>query len=295
MINERRFNRETEERSITIDEVNVNERYILGHDEWNTIIRLSLHFIDPVVSIPKVGEQWSVHRKGANWFLGRNGNAATIAGLEPGDKKIEASENLYLVATEIYLNGVAMDGLGVIDPDTITAVEIAPNTITHTEIASANKDGLTSTPSLRTLGTGAQQAAAGSHGSQHADGGADPLPNGAITEDMLASAAVTPAKADLLGGTWNITELQRASMSVHRHPYGGDRHIERGTVTVPFPPGTADVTFTNPFSANPVITLGPHSASNNGFGVLSRSGTGFTIGHDSGSSLDFDWIAEGPD
>ncbi|GAI57940.1 unnamed protein product, partial [marine sediment metagenome] len=35
--------------------------------------------------------------------------------------------------------------------------------ITHAHIATANKDGTTATPSMRTLGAGAQQAAAGNH------------------------------------------------------------------------------------------------------------------------------------
>lgn len=38
---------------------------------------------------------------------------------------------------------------------------IAASVITHTEVAAANKDGAAATPSLRTLGTGAQQALAG--------------------------------------------------------------------------------------------------------------------------------------
>lgn len=44
---------------------------------------------------------------------------------------------------------------------TITAANIANATITDTQIAAANKDGVAGTASLRTLGTGAQQALAG--------------------------------------------------------------------------------------------------------------------------------------
>jgi hypothetical protein len=44
----------------------------------------------------------------------------------------------------------------------ITAAKIANATITDTQVAAANKDGVVGTASLRTIGTGAQQAMAGS-------------------------------------------------------------------------------------------------------------------------------------
>lgn len=43
----------------------------------------------------------------------------------------------------------------------VTAAKIANNTITDTQVAAANKDGVAGTASMRTLGTGAQQALAG--------------------------------------------------------------------------------------------------------------------------------------
>lgn len=45
----------------------------------------------------------------------------------------------------------------------ITRRQILAGTITDVEVASANKDGTAGTASLRTLGTGAAQAAAGNH------------------------------------------------------------------------------------------------------------------------------------
>ena len=65
--------------------------------------------------------------------------------------------------------------------------------ITDTSIASENKDGASSTPSMRTLGTGSAQACAGddarlsnartptAHAASHAPGGADPVAHGTIT------------------------------------------------------------------------------------------------------------------
>jgi hypothetical protein len=45
----------------------------------------------------------------------------------------------------------------------VTSQKIADGTITDADVAAANKDGAATTPSLRTLGAGAQQAAAGNH------------------------------------------------------------------------------------------------------------------------------------
>lgn len=43
----------------------------------------------------------------------------------------------------------------------LPASQIEDATITHADIAAANIDGVAATPSMRTLGTGAQQACAG--------------------------------------------------------------------------------------------------------------------------------------
>jgi len=65
--------------------------------------------------------------------------------------------------------------------------QIAPASIVDADVAAANKDGTAATPSLRTLGTGAQQAAAGNdsrlsdaraptaHKTTHEPGGSDPM------------------------------------------------------------------------------------------------------------------------
>lgn len=45
----------------------------------------------------------------------------------------------------------------------VTAAKIAAGTITDTQVAAANKDGPAATPGMRTIGSGALQAAAGSH------------------------------------------------------------------------------------------------------------------------------------
>src|SRR4051812_47772892 len=64
---------------------------------------------------------------------------------------------------------------------------IAAGAVTDTKVAAANKDGLAATPSMRTLGTGAQQATAGNdsrlsdartptaHATTHQPGGTDAM------------------------------------------------------------------------------------------------------------------------
>jgi len=70
---------------------------------------------------------------------------------------------------------------------TATSVQIATGVIVDTDVAAANKDGTAGTPSLRTLGTGGTQAAAGNdsrftdartptaHATTHQPGGSDPM------------------------------------------------------------------------------------------------------------------------
>ena len=65
----------------------------------------------------------------------------------------------------------------------ITSADIADGTITDGDVATANKDGTAGTPSMRTLGTGAQQAASGT---DSRFGAASP-PNGAAGGDLAGS------------------------------------------------------------------------------------------------------------
>ncbi len=77
----------------------------------------------------------------------------------------------------------------IVDGEVMT-VDIDDGAVTDAKVAAANKDGADGVPSMRTLGTGAGQAAAGTHGAQHTDG-TDPL--GAITmpdDTALAFGAV---------------------------------------------------------------------------------------------------------
>lgn len=70
-----------------------------------------------------------------------------------------------MAITHTFVSAVPDDG----DPATVGSDEwnashtIGAGTITDTHVAAANKDGVAGTASMRTLGTGAAQAAAGNH------------------------------------------------------------------------------------------------------------------------------------
>src|SRR4051794_16909018 len=63
----------------------------------------------------------------------------------------------------VAVGGPVLDG-ALLVAGSVTTAQIADGTLTDADVASANKDGTAATPSLRTLGTGAQQVAAGNHG-----------------------------------------------------------------------------------------------------------------------------------
>lgn len=107
---------------------------------------------------------------------------------------------------------------------TITGAKIAGNTITDSNIASANLDGDAATPSLRTLGTGPNQAMPGdasvtpsAHADTHKGDGTDPIDDatGSVSGLMPASDktkldAITASATELNildGATLSTTEL----------------------------------------------------------------------------------------
>jgi hypothetical protein len=59
---------------------------------------------------------------------------------------------------------LALGGTAVAARPLLTGADIQDGSLTHADVASANTDGAAGTPSLRTLGTGAQQAVAGNDG-----------------------------------------------------------------------------------------------------------------------------------
>lgn len=106
--------------------------------------------------------------------------------------------------------------------NTITGAKLVNGTLTDTQIASANIDGAAGTPSLRTLGTGANQAMPGNavvmpgaHASTHKGDGSDPIAVATTSvSGLMSSADKTKLDGVASGATANspdATLLNRAN------------------------------------------------------------------------------------
>lgn len=100
--------RETEQRTMVIEEVNMKTGVILARDNFNTLTSLSIHANPSITSIPAVGEEWIVSRKGLNWFIDKRVDEDT-SDLSPGDRRIKTSGKIYLDGESIIVNGTPID------------------------------------------------------------------------------------------------------------------------------------------------------------------------------------------
>lgn len=94
----------------------------------------------------------------------------------------------------------------------VSTGKLADEAVTDIKVAAANKDGLATTPSMRTLGTGAQQACAGDD-SRLSDARS---PTGAAGGDLLGSTYPNPVlkagavTADKVSSTYHVVGTQTA-------------------------------------------------------------------------------------
>lgn len=113
---------------------------------------------------------------------------------------------------------------------TATSPQIATGVIVDTDVAAANKDGVAGTPSLRTLGTGAQQAAAGNdarlsdvrtpaaHHATHEPGGSDPMAvDAAAGTGSLRTLGLTGSKAMPGTTTLDAIAVPVADVNLNTH------------------------------------------------------------------------------
>lgn len=96
-----------DERKIRIDEVNMPKGFISGTDTFGRSIQVVYTGFDPVVSIPQQGEIWIVKRYVNQWRLTTRFETGTegkgVPTLAPGDKRLEASNDLYLNGNDINI------------------------------------------------------------------------------------------------------------------------------------------------------------------------------------------------
>lgn len=90
-----------------------------------------------------------------------------------------------------------------------TSVTMRTGSITDTQVAAANKDGAAGTASMRTLGTAAGTAAAGTHATQHKHGGADEV----ATATPAANAIPKADGSNKLAAAWLTEVLGIADLS----------------------------------------------------------------------------------
>ena len=113
----RQINRRLDERRVTITEVNSPQNYVLARDGYGNPLQITVTFHDAVATIPQVGELWYARRRDYDWILDRKAETGTeanpLATLSPGDKRLEATNNLYLSGAEIYFNGTPLEDIQV--------------------------------------------------------------------------------------------------------------------------------------------------------------------------------------
>lgn len=117
----------------------------------------------------------------------------------------------------------------------VTAAQIADGTLTDADVASANKDGTAATPSLRTLGTGTQQAAAGNH--DH------PASVSSVGLTMPAEFGVSGSPITT-SGTLAVSKASQAANQVYAGPASGAAAQPGFRALVPADLGGAWTSFT---------------------------------------------------
>jgi hypothetical protein len=254
MLSERQISRDTEERPVTIREVNVDEQTIVAEDEYGSLLQVSLNFNDALVSVPTIGSKWTVYRNGVLWYLGKRGDAELgIGGMEPGDKRIEADGNLHLDAESILINGIDLEDQ--IQESLDAAIVIAPTTSTRNVILPT---AATVTP-LTLKGFTGQSA---------------PFLNVTDSADVSLMSVSSTGVLNATGYQVNGVALASSNLSDTANIV-----LLTGTQTI-----TGAKTFSSPVVASSSVTAGQFITGSNGLAAINLTATtgtpGITIGGD---------------
>jgi hypothetical protein len=107
-MNDSRFG-DGEQRIVKVTEVNAANHRVVVEDNYGTILYITLHLQDAIVSMPVPGEKWVAERQGVDWFLEKrveSGDETTpLTSMAPGDKRVEANTTLHLNAPKISIQG----------------------------------------------------------------------------------------------------------------------------------------------------------------------------------------------
>lgn len=157
-------------------------------------------------------------------FATSTASATTILGTNS-----EGTSTAFARADHGHALGTAVVGTAQLADASVTGgtagagVKIAAGTITSANIAAGNIDGVAATPSLRTLGTGAQQAAAGNHThaqlhTQNTDAGTSSatffLVGTAVT-DVLIKKSGSGELSARLGNDTGFAAVQTGALTVN--------------------------------------------------------------------------------
>lgn len=123
----RQVARAIQEMRVTITEVNTAVRMVKAKDGYGSQYTLSLDLVTPVVEVPQTGDVWVIKRNISNeWRLDRKMEDAPnypISSMNPGDKRVEASNSLFLSGQNVVISGgaVTINGIHLDDLMTLLA------------------------------------------------------------------------------------------------------------------------------------------------------------------------------
>lgn len=142
-----------------------------------------------------------------------------------------------------------------LDNDAVTSSKILDATVVDADVAAENKDGVAGTPSLRTLGTGAQQAMAGS---TRLDTIAAPTGSVSLNSQKITNLADGTASGDAV----NYGQLQAATAGLDVK--ASVRAISTSNITLS---GAQTIDGVSVVAGNRVLVAGQTTGANNGIYV----------------------------